>query len=342
MSKTTIEWSEHTWNPTGGCFKVSPGCKNCYAIRVARRLGGNPNNDVRAHYDGLTVIQGGQMNWSGEVTLNERVLLEPLKRKQPTTYFISLSDLFYDKRHITHIHKVLAVISQSPQHTFQVLTKYADRMQQIMSNPDIEDRVDEEGVDLGWCHANAAGRFPLPNLHLGVSVENQQYADERTPLLLKTPAAVRFVSYEPALGPVDFERIANDGLAEGQRYIHALKGYTWETHGTDYYDTCGIGAQVDWIIVGGESGPGARPFDIEWARNTIAQCKAAGVPVFCKQMGAKPIDSKDGILYCANEPHAQKCNAVTLKDKKGGDMAEWPEDLRVRELPQVVNHGTHA
>jgi protein gp37 len=261
---TKIQWTEETWNPVQGCFKVSPGCKNCYAIRQVVRLSENPNEKIARRYHGIT----SGMNWTGKCGIDEEVLLQPLRRRKPTTYFISLSDLFYDKRHVTHIWKVLAVASQCREHTFQILTKYPERMCEIMSDPDIEDRVDEEGVDLGWCHANAAGRFPLPNVWLGVSVEDQQHADERIPLLLRTPAAVRFVSYEPALGPVDFRK-----YLPPQQEVLAGKindGYLG-------------GPYLGWIIYGHESGPGARPGEVAWARAVKNQCVESGTPFFLKQ-----------------------------------------------------------
>jgi protein gp37 len=149
------------------------------------------------------------------------------------------------------------------------------------------------------------GPWPLPNVWLGVSVEDQKTADERIPLLLKTPAAVRFVSYEPALGPVDFER--------------------WVDRTTD-------GSGIDWLIIGGESGPGARPCDIEWIRSAVRQCKAAGVAVFMKQLGAKPGKS----IRAPDSDHSGRdyWEPIKLKSRKGGDPTEWPADLRVREFPK--------
>lgn len=318
---TKIEWTQETWNPVQGCFKVSPGCKNCYAIRQVDRLANNPNEKIAKRYFNIvghsSIANGSRRNWTGEVGIDEEVLLQPLKRRKPTTYFLSLSDLFYTGRTATHIWKVLAIISLSPHHTFQILTKYAQRMNEIMSDPRLEDHVDDEAVDLGWCHANAQGRFPLPNLWLGVSVENQQYADERIPLLLKTPAALRFVSYEPALGPVDlWQYLGGDRNPIGPAYG---------------------GRGVDWVIVGGESGPGARPFDVEWARQTISQCRDAGVPCFVKQLGSCPISIPDRISHRGHtnngSPRLPDGFYRYLNDKKGGNPEEWPEDLRVRELP---------
>ena len=223
-----------------------------------------------------------------------------------------------------------------PQHTFQVLTKRPERMLKY-GHPDA---VDAAIVKLlGETSRRAEFQWPLPNVWLGVSAENQETADERIPLLLQTPAAKRFVSYEPALGLVDlarymFDRCMNcDALlkpAPNGREIGMDAAlpcgckYCWHCadnrgrhedhdedppHGTD---------KLDWVIVGGESGPDARPFDAQWALNVIAQCKAAGVACFVKQLGADPL-----MPLGASEP----------RDRKGGNWDEWPADLRVREFP---------
>jgi protein gp37 len=160
----------------------------------------------------------------------------------------------------------------------------------------------------GLCFGN-----PLANVWLGVSVEDQARADERIPLLLQTPSAVRFISAEPLLGSVDL-RSGGDVTEVG--YIDWLRGFD----GSDPPIP-----RLDWVIVGGESGPGARPFHIEWARAIVTQCQAAHVPVFVKQLGADPRD-----------PHWDMGGMVTLRDRKGGDPSEWPEDLRVREFPAMA------
>ncbi len=281
MSKTNIEWCDAVWNPVRGCSRVSPGCVNCYAERQALRFSRDP---VDAFY-GFVKISNGHPQWTGRIELVESKLTEPLRWKQPKRIFVnSMSDLFHEALPDSDIFKVFVVMGASQRHTFQILTKRPRRMLELISEGKCE------GFP-GW---------PLPNVWLGVSVENQATADERIPLLLQTPAAVRFVSYEPALGPVDFSEYLNVDRCPGCRGI-------------------------DWIIVGGESGPGARPFDIAWARNTVAQCKAAGVACFVKQLGALPVDS----FYSEDAPAP-----LRLIDRKGGDMAEWPVDLRVREFPR--------
>lgn len=200
---------------------------------------------------------------------------------------------------------------------------------------------DMEAYQLAW---------PLLNLWLGVSVEDQQRADERIPDLLAIPAAVRWVSYEPALGPVDFTRIAvSDGTKRnaltGEFYDVEFVSADRRQRGTMTVKT---EPSLDWVIVGGESGPGARPFNIAWARNTIRQCRESGVAVFVKQMGAVPmLDEKEwrhGVDTTGRTPLLSAKNhtkvpagyvPLALKNRKGGDMAEWAENLRVREFPEV-------
>jgi protein gp37 len=240
------------------------------------------------------------------------VLLEPLSWGKPRRVFVnSMSDLFHEDVPTRFIDRVFAVMALCPQHVFQILTKRPERMRQYVAQ--VLDRkcvtriaIAAERIRPGGAHTPEWLRNhayqpasevspPLPNVWLGVSVENQQYADERIPLLLQTPAALRFISAEPLLGPLD--------LQPAVRY-----------------------APIDWVIVGGESGPGARPFDLAWARSIVQQCQAAGVACFVKQVGAKPVfeGTPVGVF-----------EGYDYEDPKGGDPSEWPEDLRVREFPGV-------
>jgi hypothetical protein len=157
-------------------------------------------------------------------------------------------------------------------------------------------------------------REGLPNVWLGVSVENQHFADERIPLLLQTPAAVRFISAEPLLQGIDISRYLMATCDHGEEFC--------EDVGCD-----GEPAPLHWVIVGGESGPGARPFDLAWGRSIVQQCKAAGVACFVKQLGAVP-------MYLRWEDKAMM-PVDRVRDRKGGDPAEWPDDLRVRQFPEV-------
>ena len=179
----------------------------------------------------------------------------------------------------------------------------------------------KRGCDVGWPPVEDGrireARWPLPNVGLGVSVEDQATADARIPALLDCPAAWRFVSYEPALGPVEW-------------------AHRWMPLPA-YLSVSAAGPRLDWIIIGGESGPGARPFDLAWARDTIAQCKAASVPCFVKQLGARPVeyrmvDQSPASLVAHGEYEADP--RLRLRHPKGADMTEWPADLRVREMPK--------
>jgi len=273
MSATTsIEWTDRTWNPVTGCTKVSAGCKNCYAEGVAERFWAKQYDPVQEDVSG--VIRPRRFT---DVLTHEDRLLEPLSWRKPSRVFVnSMSDLFHEAVPDAFIHRVFMVMAKANQHTFQVLTKRPARM-------------------LDYLKATN----PLRNVWLGVSVENQHFADERIPLLLQTPAAVRFISAEPLLGPIDIV-------------------------GTICKQPVGTPA-LGWVIVGGESGSGARPFDLAWARSIVQQCQATGVPVFVKQLGAMPMAGR--------MPHPDDM-FIRLKNRKGGDPSEWPDDLRIREFPQ--------
>jgi len=240
VGKTSIEWTDATWNPIVGCSEVSPGCAHCYAARLAAtRL-----NQVPA-YAGLSTYRSHDVGWTGEVRFLADRLDEPLHWRKPRKIFVcDMSDLFHEKNHDSWICDVFDIIRRCPQHTFQILTKRAARLRNFMDSP----------------------RFHCAHVWLGVSVENQHFADERIPLLLETPAAVRFVSAEPLLGPVDFREVK-----VSPQYLLKEK---WIG-----------GGGLDWVICGGESGPHARPMHPDWARSLRDQCQAANVPFFFKQSG---------------------------------------------------------
>lgn len=515
-SKTNIEWTAtyhedgtvtkgFNWNFLRGCSRVSEGCRNCYAERQAARFAGEGQP-----YEGLVRSTPGGPKWTGEVVFYEHILLEPLKRKTPTKYFVnSMSDLFHENVTDEMLDKAFAVMALTPQHTYQILTKRPERMRQWFEtckwkNPRIE-------LPYAW---------PLTNVWFGVSVEDQKTADERIPLLLETPAAVRWVSAEPLLGPIDIRlylgynpvyetqqlrgvdtqnhptnrRVGDSGRrhdlevekagmgslaqassdspvssreggkSDGQKGIFSssaddkqcslslpsassglvsssrpdsrgpdgqsqerrqdrqqtaesrigdgiraddsriqdgleISGWTEESgcqvdgqrsssdsglirrrasdtegnsgpvqrstpnyiqnsEGRSATDTEGSGSRLhpssdtsqqnteqersvhlNWAVIGGESGPNARPFDIQWARSVIEQCKAADVPVFVKQLGKTPY--VEGVMIDDvrfESPVVEDYNLnrtfLTLTNKKGGDPSEWPEDLRVREFPK--------
>lgn len=269
---TKIEWTDATWNPITGCSVISPGCANCYAMKLAgTRLQHHPS---RA---GLTRETKAGPVWNGTIRFNEEWLGQPLHWKRPRMVFVCAhGDLFHEDVPNAWIDRVFAVMALSPQHTFQVLTKRAERMRAYLSRH-------------RWHLWAAAGRIidahrwenlppimgcdytPLPNVWLGISAEDQQRADERVPELLATRAAVRFVSAEPMLGPISFETIC----ARGGSVHDALRGWVW---GEDH------GPKLDWIIAGGENGP--RPMQAEWAQSIRDQCATAGTAFFFKQWGS--------------------------------------------------------
>jgi protein gp37 len=281
----------------------------CYAERQAYRAAAMGIE----RYIGLTKKVGDEIRWTGEVRVVEEALALPLKWRRPRRIFVnSMSDLFHEKVADEQLADVFLMMALARQHTYQVLTKRPDRMRAWCS--DAEARINVvKAKRADWIATNALNSFPwpLPNVWLGVSVEDQATADERIPLLLQTPAAVRWVSYEPALGPVDFRRIPHPLRAPGVDFA--------------WLDTFNLVNGVRWIVVGGESGPGARPFDLSWARQTIAQCRAGWASVFVKQLGARPWQGAFTDLGGSR--------LVTLRDRKGADMAEWPEDLKIREFP---------
>jgi protein gp37 len=308
MSQNTqIEWTDTTWNPVRGCVKVSPGCAHCYAETFAERWRG---------------VKGHPYEQGFDLRLVPEKLMEPLSWRKPRRVFVnSMSDLFQDGVPDEYIDRVFAVMALTPQHTYQVLTKRAERMRDYILRITYDEARSEsfyeacdEVLEGGGSQAMDQD-WPLPNVWLGVSVENQHFADERIQLLLQTPAAVRFISAEPLLGPVDIER-----------YVGVLKPHEVEL----------TGPWLDWVIAGGESGAGARDCYLEWIRALERQCAVAGVAFFLKQLGARPIQR---VMYGpatfeADQPvHRER---LRLRSRKGGDPAEWDEDLRVRQFPTVT------
>ncbi len=293
---TNIEWTDATWNPIIGCSLVSPGCTNCYAMRAAARPAGNP---ATPHYAGTVTTVNGKPVWTGAIGVaSEATWTKPMRWREPRRVFVnSMGDLFHESIPDELIDRAFAVMSVCPQHTFQVLTKRAERMRDYIDKPcwpreeyiQAQDRWWlEEDTELArlarraitphferWEH-DYLTRWPLRHVWLGVSVEDQRRADERIPLLLQTPAAVRFVSCEPLLGPID--------LNAKSRTLGARPGEITEDDDTYGPPLGGING-IDWVIVGGESGPDARPMHPDWARAIRDQCAAAGVPFFFKQWG---------------------------------------------------------
>lgn len=260
---TKIEWADATVNAVNGCSVISPGCTNCYAMRLAgTRMQHHPS---RA---GLTQPSKAGPVWSGEVRLSEPALLQPLAWKRPRRIFWNAhGDLFHDAVPWEWIAKVMAVAFLTPHHTHMILTKRADRMRAWFDTlaeeggaDDFSEIIEDIAQSVGRECDYPEWTLPLDNVWLGVSVEDQTRADERIPDLLTTPAAVRFISAEPLLGPLDLSHIGSG---------HPFR----------------LWPKIDWVIAGGESGPGARPMHPDWARSLRDQCAAAGVPFHFKQWG---------------------------------------------------------
>lgn len=325
-----IEWTQSddgtpgaTWNPVTGCTKVSAGCDHCYAETFAERWRGVPGHYFEHGFD---------------VTLRPDKLDQPLRWKRPRRIFVnSMSDLFHEDVPDEYIARVWQVMASTPRHTYQILTKRHARMRSWVSRCAVSPGgwITHNGTDPGACGGTGvivgypepayrrpgsgtgprggkprhkpqppAYGWPLPNVWLGISAEDPKWAGIRVPALLATPGAVRFVSAEPLLGPVDLT---------GCHGVNAL----WPDWAGG--PGGGTGARhplLDWVIVGGESGPGARPMDLAWARSIVAQCREAEVPVFVKQLGSVLSRELDA-------------------GPKGGDWSAWPEDLRVREFPKA-------
>ena len=267
-----IEWTDATWNPVTGCTKVSQGCKNCYAERDWARLVHLPAYHGRAFTD---------------VECHPERLDQPLRWKRPRRIFVnSMSDLFHEDIPDEFLAQVFAVMAATPDHTYQALTKRPARMLALLDNPGFSDLVD----DLMHIHTHSDADWPLPNVWLGVSVEDQATADERIPLLLQTPAAVRWISAEPLLGPIELHALPH---LHGYGSPHCSEcGYPVTIDALNGYTACGPSAcdgprvdTLDWVVAGGESGPKARPTHPDWFRLLRDQCKAAGVPFLFKQWG---------------------------------------------------------
>lgn len=297
---TKIEWTDATWNPITGCSVISAGCKHCYAMKLAgTRLQHHPS---RA---GLTVDTKNGPVWTGEVRFNEQWLDQPMRWKRPRMVFVCAhADLFHPNVPNEWLPLIFGVMAAAKQHTFQVLTKRPERMREVLNDPVFFDAVactvrDTYGIEL------EADDWPLRNVWVGVSVEDKAAADERIPLLLDTPAAVRWISAEPLLGPVDLNRI----LVNQERGFHASALH--EQHDDCYYHS---NAQLDWVVVGGESGPNARPMHPDWARSLRDQCAAAGVPFLFKQWG-------EWGPNWYNDDAGQKIDGSEWMDRMGKKMA---------------------
>jgi protein gp37 len=275
--KTGIEWTDATWNPIAGCSLVSPGCTNCYAMKKAHEL---VTRFDQAKYRGLTKLVNGKPVWTGKMWIGGLEHMLPLKWRAPKRIFVnSMSDLFHEGVPDEAIDAIFAVMALCPQHTFQVLTKRPEHMRDYCKTLGRHHEIDRVSLVAkqmsavkGFTYDLTPGGWALPNVWLGVSVEDQRRADERIPILLDTPAAVRWISAEPLLGPVDLEKpMPGPDMDQGGGAKICRPWY--------------IQSGLDWVVVGGESGPGAQPMHPDWARRLRDQCAAAGVAFLFKQWG---------------------------------------------------------
>jgi len=359
-ANTNIEWTDSTWNPLRGCSRVSEGCRNCYAEKVAYRFSG-----AGQAYEGLAILRNGHAGWTGKVELVEKHLLDPLKWKgvpelvpgsegvegqrakgqtklrRRRIFVNSMSDLFHESVPDAWIDRIFAVMALCPQHDFQVLTKRPARMLAYFgggfphpgSDRVMAIRVATAPLQSLAGYPRDAIHFPLPNVWLGVSVENQVAADDRIPLLLQTAAAARFISAEPLLGPVSLRW--KNSTPFGTPHPRHLKP---DPDGagrvcTDEYD--GL-RELDWVIVGGESGAGGntRSMKPSWARTLRDQCQAANVPFFFKQWG-EWIPTEDPKVAEQRGVPLGECMSYVGKKAAGAqlDGREW------REFPREAING---
>lgn len=360
---TAIEWTDTTWNPIAGCSKVSPGCKHCFAIRQATRMAGNPNPKIAGKY--APTVAGG--NWTGTITVDDAALLKPLRWRTPRTVFVnSMSDLFHEHVADETIDRVLAIMAMTPQHRYQMLTKRSDRMAQYIEC--VADRGPDEVIydgmlmatgddELACAAANiinglswprgvpdpnhpldgTAIRWPLPNVALGVSVETREYIG-RIADLCATPAALRFVSCEPLLAPLQVEY----DLACWAQCQKCGGSGSLPVHGggvicdaCDGITTVAAYPKVDQLIIGCEShGPKLGRLSVDgtatpktwlgWAEREASNATAVGVRVFVKQ-----IPGPDGQLL-----HSR----TVLDNPDHPELRHWPQALRSWQMLPWESH----
>ena len=310
MSK--IEWTEQTWNPIIGCSKISDGCKNCYAEKMAVRLA---CIETTQHYKHVV-----SNNWNGTTYFNIPALEKPLKRKKPTTYFVcSMGDLFHESVPFEWVDKVLKIIEKCPKHRFIILTKRAERMYDYWK----------------WVYDDAGLQFhdTVPskdnNIIWGVTAENQEQANKRIPWLLKIPCGVRMVSCEPLLSNIIFsEEDSHEhyDYLTGRKFFNENQTYTQNN-------------KIDWIIVGGESGSNARPMNPEWVKNIQVQCEISNTPFFFKQWGEhiKPEQMSENLYSeidaSVNLASAHYDDFYKVGKKKAGSLLDGKE---YKQFPKIL------
>lgn len=337
-----IEWTDHTWSPWDGCTKVSPGCANCYAEARDRR-----HMIESVDHWGKGAPRRLRKDWNSPIKWNKEAICVKCWKAWPARgmhpdcdgeaqdfrrqrVFPSLCDWLDEEVPNIWLGRYLGLINATSNLTHQLLTKRPELFESRMK------AVAGEAMPWAilakrWLDGNAPS-----NVWVGTSVEDQPRANQRIPQLLMIPAVLRFVSYEPALAQVLWNHIdAEGGWSRDMFQIDALTG-----RHTDMGRPCRDVAKLDWIIIGGESGPNARPFCVENVADTLRQCRAAKVPCLVKQLGARPFttnanlyDWPDGVELVEGKDQGFASSEIRLKHKKGGDWDEWPEEFRVREFP---------
>lgn len=326
-NKTPIEWTDYSSNPIFAydrqtnkrgwhCVHVSEGCRNCYAEAINKRFG-----------TGLEYSAQNASKIEFRLSEKECAALKRLNAKHPgaKVFLGDMLDLFQ--------HGPTGISDQMLDALFDVLESCDDLIFQLLTKHPVRAK--------GYLNFRYKDKPAPKHIWLGTSVEDQKSADQRIPLLLQTPAAVRWISAEPLLGPVDLTEFVtkpiNPALGMLSRY-YGPDGFDPEGKQREY--TREVVNNLKWVVVGGESGPKSRPFDLAWGRSIVEQCKAASVPVFVKQMGANPIldcppGEEDGDQF-REDGSARYWTIGYIKDQKGGNIQEWPNDLRVREFPTTT------
>lgn len=314
MTKTNIEYLDYTWNPLAmRCSPVSEGCEHCWHLRMADRLACN-----------LIFDKHTRRVYAGEADpyLIPSRIKDPLHLRKPARIGVQfMGDLFHDSIPFNAIHEIWDIMKACPQHTFIVLTKRPQRMKEALERIYSLERM-------GW------SKGFWDHVWLGVSIENQARADERIPILLQIPAAKRWVSIEPMLGPVDLTRVR----VENNYLINALTGAPLG------YTRKDQDSRLDWIVLGGETGPGARPMHPDWVWSVRDQCQAAGVPFYFKQWGewvpAKP-DEYNSFIY-PNQGYMSPISSMAPLPNPGTGYCYSPRSLEERGCAYVAKIGKNA
>ncbi|MDS1348563.1 DUF5131 family protein [Planktothrix agardhii] len=309
---TTISWCDEVCNPIVGCSKISAGCERCYAATAAKSA------RLQQFWQYREVKE-----WNGHVVFVGEQLMKPFHWKKPKRIFVgSMTDLFHENTPDEWRDRIFSVIALNPSHTFQLLTKRPALMRDYLMGA--KQRIRRAAVDLGRKlnlsyetyepYETCQFDWPLSNLWLGVTAENQAMADKRIPLLMQIPAKVRFLSCEPLLEPINLSKFLPIEWSEiAEDWIESWPGIG--SYSTNDYPS--------WVIAGGESGAGARPCHVDWLRDIASQCQSAKVPVFIKQLGSNALQG-----------HIVNGSKLKLKDRKGSDINEFPEDLRLQQFPK--------